>query len=148
MTGDHAGYIFSNLGDVSHCLYHAGSCLTPADIHVVWRPDPRAALDWLKEGTYTVEYLEGHIMIPDKTLSLVIKSKVGSTDVYETYEGFRIKLSLGMSIRADKYLDIRSRSTRDTTKVKKDSTAKKLVALEADIITKIQYLADKVSHNL
>lgn len=57
-------------------------------------------------------------MIPDKTLSLVQKSKVGKTDVYETYEGFQIKLSLGMSLRADADLKINVRSSRDTTKVK------------------------------
>lgn len=145
VTGDHAGYIFSNLGDVSHCLYHAGSCLTPADIHVIWKPDPRAALDWLTEGTYTVEYLDGHVMIQEKTLSLVIKSKVGATDVYETFEGFRIKMSLGLSIRVDQFLGLRARPKRDVTSIKKDSTAKKMVALEKDILTKIQYLADKVS---
>ena len=74
VAASHSGAIVSNLGNLNHCHYQSGFCLTHDHIAVHWIPNPEAGLEYLPVGVFGYTKLNDHIIIPSMGLSFSIKS--------------------------------------------------------------------------
>ncbi|APG78649.1 putative glycoprotein [Beihai rhabdo-like virus 3] len=162
VTATHGGYMFSNLGPVSHCNYSQGFCITSNNIHITWTPNPDVKEEYIEAGKFAATRVETHVIVEELGESFIISNCTNVT--CHTTEGFLIRFDNQEKIGLEGYkkgkdkaksimalipnlLDSLSNSFQGSLDDKPtlDSLAAKLTALEDEMTSKIQYLADEVT---
>ena len=120
----------SDLGDVSHCKYQDGFCMTSEKRAIMWQPESEEKEEFLDAGKHNATMLnDNHLMIDKLGLAFDLREWSKQDNVY-TKEEFKIKL-LKQNLQSGFEAVV---TTSDT-----------LEAFKKEINAKMQFLADKIA---
>ena len=121
----------SDLGDVSHCDYLKGHCLTSEGVAVVWNPDKQEKEEFLEVGRFNATMVnENHLMIKELGIAFDLRQMEKINDNQFQNKEFKLKIL---------YHQTREGGQASTT------SEDTLDVFKREINAKLQFLADKLA---
>ena len=135
IVAEHNGFLFSALGDISHCKYMSGWCQTAAGIHIKWTPNNKIKEPYLFMGIHNATILGKHLIIPTYGMAFNLKSMnksdEGGNKVYRSHS-FEVRI-LREAVKS-----------KNNISYEETSLGEKFRALQEEVSGKLQFIYDKL----
>ena len=133
VVGSRSNMLRSDLGDVSHCVYQEGFCMTGEGQAIVWEPEQEEKQSFLEVGNFSAIMIsKDHLMIQEVGLAFDLREMERIDG--ETYQNKEFKIKIRYNIPEEE----------NGLRISEDA----LEAFKEEILAKMQFLADKIAEPL